>query len=305
MPREVFGPDYPYLPRADILSFEEIARLVGVFRTLGVVKVRITGGEPLLRRNLDRLVGMLAAPGDLDLALTTNGALLADQAAALAAAGLDRVTVSLDSLDDDVHRRLSDTTVPVERVLEGIRAAEEAGLGPVKINAVIRRGVNEGAVRDLVRHFRGTGAVVRFIEFMDVGTTNSWSPGEVVPAEKILGIVRGLGELEPIAPRYPGEVARRYQFVDDGTEIGVIASVSAPFCGECRRARLATDGRLFTCLFAGEGIDLREPLRGGASESDLSELIASRWRQREDRYSELRSLKSRPGPRVEMSYIGG
>ncbi len=305
MPRDIFGSEYPFLKREEILTFEEIRRLAGIFADLGARKFRITGGEPLLRKDLDRLVSMLAEIEGKELALTTNGVLLADQAEALAAAGLDRVTVSLDSLDDEVHRRMSDTSIPVASVLAGIKAAERAGLSPLKINAVIRRGVNEDAIVELARRFHGSGHIVRFIEFMDVGTTNGWSLAEVVPAEEMLARLAEVYPLEPLLASYPGEVARRYRFSDGSGEVGIIASVTRPFCGDCTRARLATDGRLFTCLFASTGFDLRGPLREGASDEEIRRLLAVRWTARADRYSEERSAATAGTERIEMSYIGG
>jgi GTP 3',8-cyclase len=306
MPRERFGADHAFLERAELLTFEEIARLAGVFTTLGVRKVRLTGGEPLVRRELDRLVAMLAQlPGIADLTLTTNGSLLAAQATALATAGLHRLTVSLDSLDDEIFRRMNDAAVPVARVLEGIDAAAAAGLRPIKINAVVQRGVNDRGVLDLARHFRGSGHTVRFIEYMDVGTTNGWRLGDVVPADEIVARIDRVFPLEPLPPTYPGEVADRYRYRDGAGEVGVIASVTRPFCGDCTRARLSPDGRLLTCLFGWHGTDLRGPLRDGATDGQLADLIAGRWAIRADRYSELRSAQSARLPRVEMSYIGG
>jgi cyclic pyranopterin phosphate synthase len=306
MPREAFGPDHAFLPRAEILTFEEITRLTAAFVANGVTKVRLTGGEPLVRRELERLVAMLAAlPGIGDLTLTTNASLQAGRADALAAAGLRRVTVSLDALDDPTFMRMNDAQVPVQRVLEGIKAAEAAGLGPVKLNAVIRRGVNEHAILDLAGHFRGTGTTVRFIEYMDVGHSNGWRLDEVVPAAEIVAAIATRWPLEPVKSAYRGEVAQRYRYTDGGGEIGVIASVTQPFCGDCTRARLSADGQLFTCLFAMRGHDLRALVRGGASDVQLTEAIASVWRAREDRYSELRSDATVDLPKVEMSYIGG
>jgi cyclic pyranopterin phosphate synthase len=270
---------------------------------LGVRKLRLTGGEPLLRRDLDVLIERLARHR-LDLALTTNGSLLAGRAADLAAAGLARVTVSLDSLDDATFRRMNDAGFPVEQVLAGIAAAEAAGLTPLKINAVVRRGVNEDSILPLVESFRGTGHVVRFIEFMDVGTTNRWRLDEVTTADQIVAAIAARYPLEPVAANYPGEVARRYRLADGSAEVGVIASVTRPFCGDCTRARLSADGRLFTCLFAAHGTDLRGPLRAGASDDELRALIAGVWRARADRYSELRAEGS-PSERAEMSYLGG
>ena len=306
MPREAFGPDHAFLPRAEILSFEEIARLTAAFVANGVNKVRLTGGEPLVRRDLDRLVAMLAAIDDIgDLTLTTNASLLAPRAAALAAAGLQRITVSLDALDDPTFMRMNDARVPVARVLDGIAAAEAAGLGPVKINAVIRRGINEHAILDLAGHFRGTGATVRFIEYMDVGHSNGWRMDEVVPAAEVVATIGARWPLEPVEPAYRGEVASRYRYVDGAGEVGVIASVTQPFCGDCTRARLSADGQLFTCLFAVRGHDLRALVRGGASDEELRDAVASVWRVRDDRYSEQRSDATADLPRVEMSYIGG
>ncbi|MEO8246117.1 MAG: GTP 3',8-cyclase MoaA [Chloroflexota bacterium] len=306
MPREIFGPDHAFLPRAEILTFEEIARLTMAFVANGVTKVRLTGGEPLVRRDLDRLVGMLSGiEGIADLTLTTNASLLAPRAAALAAAGLGRVTVSLDALDDATFGRMNDAGVPVQRVLDGIAAAEAAGLGPVKLNAVIRRGINEHAILDLAGHFRGTGTTVRFIEYMDVGHSNGWRMGEVVPAAEVVAAIHARWPLEAVEPAYRGEVARRYRYGDGGGEIGVIASVTQPFCGDCTRARLSADGSLYTCLFATRGHDLRALVRGGATDEGLRDAIASVWRGRDDRYSELRSDATVDLPKVEMSYIGG
>jgi cyclic pyranopterin phosphate synthase len=305
MPREVFGPGFEFLPRGEILHFGEIRQLAGVFRRLGVRKLRLTGGEPLLRRELPRLVAMLAELDGMEIALTTNGSLLAEQADALAAAGLGRVTVSLDSLDPEVFARMNDTRVPVERVLEGIEAAAAAGLAPIKINCVVRRGVNDHTVLGLARRFRGTGCVLRFIEFMDVGSTNGWRMAEVVPGGEIVERIAAEMPLEPVEPNYPGEVASRYRYRDGSGEIGVITSVTRPFCGACTRARLSAEGRLFTCLFATRGTDLKTPLRAGAGDDELAELIAGVWGEREDRYSELRTEATAQRPKVEMSYIGG
>ncbi|CAN5766704.1 GTP 3',8-cyclase MoaA [soil metagenome] len=306
MPKEVFGRDHAFLPRADLLTFEEISRLVSLFAGLGVTKVRLTGGEPLVRRDLESLVEMLAAiNGVEDLTLTTNGALLAERAGALRAAGLDRVTVSLDALDDATFQRLNDVGFSVARVLEAIEAASRAGLGPLKINAVIKRGVNEHAVLDLARHFRGSGHVLRFIEYMDVGHSNGWRLDDVVPAAEILRTIHAEWPLEPLSATYRGEVARRYRYRDGGGEIGLIASVTQPFCGDCTRARLTADGRLVTCLFATRGHDLRAMLRGGAADDELDGFLRGIWQARDDRYSELRSAETKDLPRLEMSYIGG
>ena len=311
MPREIFGPGYEFLPRAEILSFEEISRLAGVFRRLGLRKLRLTGGEPTLRAELPSLVAMLrAAAPEADIALTTNGSRLASLARPLAEAGLDRITVSLDSIDAEVCRQMNGVDFPYERVLEGIDAAAAAGLAPIKINAVVRRGVNDAGIADLARHFRGSGHVVRFIEYMDVGSTNGWKLDEVVPAAEVIERLGGAAELEPVGAAYRGEVARRWRWRDGSGEIGVITSVTQPFCGDCSRARLSAEGKLYTCLFASEGRDLRGPLRAGASDDDLLDLIAGIWRRREDRYSELRSAATEaageaPARKVEMSHIGG
>src|SRR6266705_2264370 len=260
MPREVFGRDFVFLPREQLLTFEELTRLARVFAGLGVRKLRLTGGEPLLRRDLEKLVAMLAGIGGItDIALTTNGALLAGKAPALAAAGLRRVTVSLDSVDDAVFMALNDAGFPVARVLDAITAAAAAGLAPVKVNMVVKRGVNEQSILPMAEHFRGTGHVPRFIEYMDVGTTNGWRLDDVVPAAEIISLIRGQWPLEPIAPAYPGEVAARYRYRDGAGEIGVIASVTQPFCHGCTRARLSADGRLYTCLFAGTGARSARP----------------------------------------------
>jgi GTP 3',8-cyclase len=304
MPKEVYGRDYAFLPRRDLLTFEEIARLARVFTTLGVEKIRLTGGEPLIRRDVERLVEMLAGIPDLDLTLTTNGALLAQKADALRDAGLTRITVSLDSLDDEVFRAMNDVDFPVDRVLQGIEAASAAGL-PVKVNVVVKRGANEESVLPMARYFRELGHVVRFIEYMDVGSTNGWRLDDVVPAEEIVAAIDAESPLEPLPPRYPGEVAERYRYRDGGGEVGVIASVTRPFCGACTRARLSADGSLYTCLFATQGHDLRALVRGGASDDDLAAAVRGIWRARGDRYSELRSAATRDLPKVEMSYIGG
>ncbi len=310
MPAELFGEDFAFLPRAEILSFEEIARLARLFVELGAVKLRLTGGEPLLRHELPSLVSRLAAiPGVEDLALTTNGQLLGRLAEPLAAAGLRRVTVSLDSHDPEIFKRMGGVKFGPERVLEGIAAAERAGLVPIKINCVVQRGVNDEDVVELARRFRGTGHVVRFIEFMDVGTRNGWDLAQVVPAREIVERIDAAFPLEAMEPAYRGEVARRWRYRDGAGEIGVIASVTQPFCGDCTRARLSADGSLVTCLFAKGGIDLKKPLREGASDAVLREIIIGRWRARDDRYSELRSEATaapdgRRG-RIEMYRIGG
>jgi GTP 3',8-cyclase len=305
MPKEVYGRDYRFLERRELLTFEEIERLTRAFAALGVAKVRLTGGEPLVRRELEHLVKMLAGVPGLDLTLTTNGSLLPRKAQSLADAGLRRVTVSLDSLDDEVFRAMNDVDVPVERVLAGIEAAAAAGLAPVKVNMVVKRGVNDDSVLPMARYFRGTGHILRFIEYMDVGHTNGWRLDDVVPVAEIVSAIDASLPLEPVEPNYPGEVARRYRYADGSGEIGVIASVTQPFCGACTRARLSAEGRLYTCLFATKGHDLRALLRGGATDDELQEAIAAVWRSRSDRYSELRSAETVDLPKVEMSYIGG
>src|ERR687891_277876 len=296
MPKEVFGRDYRFLPRRELLTFEEIERVARVFVGLGVNKLRITGGEPLLRRDLEVLIAQLAVLGDLDLTLTTNGALLAQKAQALAEAGLSRVTVSLDSLDDEVFRAMNDVDFPVARVLGGIDAAAAAGL-PVKVNVV--------AAVDIARRFRGTGHAVRFIEFMDVGATNGWRLDDVVPAAEIVRTIGAEFPLEPVEAAYRGEVAERYRYRDGSGEVGVIASVTQPFCGDCTRARISADGKLYTCLFAVRGHDLRAILRAGATDDELDERIRAVWQRRTDRYSELRTEETSALRKVEMSYIGG
>jgi len=304
MPKEIFNREYVFLPRSQLLSFEEITRLARVLVDLGVEKIRLTGGEPLLRRELPTLVEMLSQLG-VDLTLTTNGALLARTAKALVAAGLQRVTVSLDSLDDQVFRALNDVDFPVAKVLEGIEAAATAGLGPIKVNAVIKRGVNDEGVVAMAEHFRHTGHTLRFIEYMDVGHSNGWRLDEVVPAAEILARIDAVFPLQPVAASYRGEVARRYRYRDGAGEIGLIASVTQPFCGDCSRLRLSADGQLYTCLFATRGSDLMELLREGASDEMLTNRVQAIWDERSDRYSELRSAATQGLPRVEMSYIGG
>jgi GTP 3',8-cyclase len=306
MPKEVFGRDHAFLPRAELLTFKEASRLTRILVELGVEKVRLTGGEPLVRRDLERLVAMLAGiDGITDLTLTTNGALLGDRAGALAGAGLDRVTVSLDALDDATFARMNDVGFPVARVLQAIDAAAAAGLGPVKVNAVIRRGLNEHAVIDLAGHFRGTAHVVRFIEYMDVGHSNGWRMDDVVTAAEMLRLIDGQWPLEPLEPAYRGEVARRYRYRDGAGEIGLIASVSQPFCGDCTRARLTADGQLVTCLFATRGHDLRGLLRTGATDAEIEAALGAIWTARDDRYSEQRTAETQDRERLEMSYIGG
>ena len=305
MPKDVYGRDFPFLPHTALLTFEEIARVAGIFVRLGVRKIRLTGGEPLLRRNLERLVGMLASHAGVDLTLTTNGALLAKKARALRDAGLARVTVSLDALDDPTFRAMNDVDFPVARELEGIDAAQAAGLAPIKINAVIRRGMNEHAIVPLARHFRDSGHIVRFIEYMDVGHTNGWRMDHVVPAAEIVAAIDAEFPLEPADPNYAGEVAQRWRYRDNGHEIGVIASVTQAFCRDCTRARLATDGKLYTCLFADAGYDLRALLREPYSDVQIGNAITAIWQRRADRYSEIRTANTPKPARIEMSYIGG
>jgi cyclic pyranopterin phosphate synthase len=306
MPKEVFGRDHAFLPRTEILDFEEIERVVRASVALGVRKVRLTGGEPLVRRNLEGLVAMLAAiDGIEDLTLTTNASLLADHAQGLADAGLHRVTVSLDALDDPTFQAMNDVGFPVSRVLDGIAAAEDAGLGPIKVNVVIRRGLNEHAIIDLAEHFRGTPTTVRYIEYMDVGHTNGWRLDDVVPAAEVVAAIDARWPLVPLESAYRGEVAQRYRYRDGGGEIGVISSVTQPFCGDCTRARLTADGQLFTCLFATAGHDLRALIRSGVGDVELAEALRFIWAGRDDRYSELRTLDTVDLPKVEMSFIGG
>jgi cyclic pyranopterin phosphate synthase len=312
MPAEIYGERYPFLARPELLTFEEIERLARLFVEHGVEKIRITGGEPLLRHSLPSLIAALATiPGLRDLTLTTNGFLLAKQARPLAEAGLRRITVSLDSHDEEVFRRMSGRTFGPERVLEGIEAAAAAGLTPIKINCVVQRGVNDHTFVDLARSFQGTGHIVRFIEFMDVGTLNAWDRSQVVSASEIVERIGAEMPLEPVDPSYAGEVAQRYRYADGSGEIGVISSVSQPFCGDCTRARLTIEGRLVTCLFAAGGADLRTPLRSGASDDELRERIGSVWARRADRYSEERaSVTDEEGrtparEKIEMYQVGG
>ena len=306
MPREVFGRDFKFLPPAELLTFEEIRRLAGIFIAKGVRKIRITGGEPLLRRQIEKLIAMLAPLEGLeDLTLTTNAASLAQKAQVLKDAGLKRVTVSLDSLDDEVFKAMNDADFPVGRVLEGIDAAVAAGLTPVKINVVVKRGVNEDGVAAMARRFKDPRTIVRFIEFMDVGMTNGWRMDDVVSAAEIVKMIGAELPLEPVEGHYRGEVVRRYRYRDGEGEIGVISSVTQPFCGDCTRARLSSDGKLYTCLFASTGSDLRGLLREGATDEKISAYLDELWSAREDRYSELRTQVTPKTPRVEMSHIGG
>jgi len=306
MPKEIFGREYFFLPRADVMTFEEITRLTRIFATLGVEKIRITGGEPLVRRNLEELIGMLSdVPGIHDLTLTTNGALLAQKAAALAQAGLQRITVSLDSLDDKVFQAINDVAFPVRQVLAGIDAARSVGLAPIKINMVVQRGVNDADILPMARHFHGTGCTLRFIEYMDVGSTNGWRLDDVVPAREVVECIHAEIPLEPMEPAYRGEVARRYRYVDGGGEIGLITSVTQPFCGDCTRARISADGQIYTCLFGTQGYDLRSLLRSGNSDDAIADQIRAIWTARADRYSEIRSEAGQKLLKVEMSRIGG
>jgi cyclic pyranopterin phosphate synthase len=304
MPKTVFGHDYRFMDRKELLTFEELERVARVFAGLGVEKIRLTGGEPLLRKELERLVERLATIDGLELTLTTNASLLAKKAAALRAAGLRRVNVSLDSLDDATFKAMNDVDFPVARVLDGIGAAAGAGLA-VKVNAVVKRGVNDAGVVDMARHFRGTGHTLRFIEYMDVGTTNGWRLDDVVPAREIVDRIDAVFPLEPVDAAYHGEVAERYRYIDGEGEIGVITSVSKPFCGACTRARISAEGKLYTCLFAARGTDLRALLRSGASDEELAAAVEAVWARRADRYSEIRTEHTTERPRVEMSYIGG
>ena len=307
MPKEIFGANYPFLPRDEVLDFEEIARIARIFAGAGVRKLRITGGEPLVRRNIEELVAMLAAiPGIDDVAMTTNGSLLSPRKAlALKDAGLNRITVSLDSLDDDVFRSMNDVNFPVERVLQAIDNAIAVGLEPVKVDTVVKRGLNDHTLVQLAGHFRHTGVIPRFIEYMDVGSTNGWRMEDVVPAREIIDAIAGEWAVSPVEPSYYGEVADRYRYLDGGGEFGVIASVTQPFCGTCTRARLSADGKLYTCLFGTRGHDFRALLRSGADDETISHLVSQVWANRADRYSELRSENTIYLRKVEMSRIGG
>jgi cyclic pyranopterin phosphate synthase len=305
MPKEIFGPGYEFMSRAEVLTFEEIARLARLFVAQGVQKIRLTGGEPLVRRDLHKLVAMLSGIGGLDLTLTTNGSLLTQQAQALKQAGLKRVTVSLDSLDDDVFKVMNDVDFPVAKVLEGMEAARKADLWPIKVNMVVKRGMNEASILPMARFLREKGYILRFIEYMDVGTTNGWRMDDVVSAAEIVRLIDAEMPLEPIEANYVGEVAERWRYKDGNGEVGVIASVTQPFCGACNRARLSAEGKLYTCLFAASGFDFRRMLRQGATDEELSAALARVWRARDDRYSEQRSENTIPLTKVEMSHIGG
>ncbi|MFI5266066.1 MAG: GTP 3',8-cyclase MoaA [Chloroflexota bacterium] len=306
MPKEVFGKDFQFLQPRELLTFEEMARLASIFISLGAEKLRITGGEPLVRREIEKLIGMLASLSGLkDLTLTTNGALLARKAQPLKDSGLKRITVSLDALDDTIFRSMNDVDFPVDRVLEGIDAAKAAGLDPIKVNMVVKRGVNDQCVLEMARYFHGRGMILRFIEYMDVGTTNGWVMNDVVAASDIVSAIDAEMPLEPVEANYPGEVASRYRYKDGGGEIGLISSVTRPFCATCTRARLSSEGKLYTCLFAAGGFDLRSMLRDGKSDEDIAAAIRTVWTVRTDRYSELRTAATGALPKVEMSHIGG
>ncbi len=305
MPKEVFGKDFQFLEREQLLSFGEIHRLVRIFRDHGVQKIRITGGEPLVRRKLERLIEMLAYWSDLDLTLTTNGSLLKQMARALKEAGLRRITVSLDSLDDAVFKAMNDVDFPVAKVLEGIEEAAAVGLLPIKINMVVKRGVNEHSVLPMARYFKRQGWILRFIEYMDVGATNGWRMEHVVPSRELVELIDREIPIEPLDPGYRGEVAERWRYRDGGGEVGFISSVSHAFCRDCTRARLSAEGQLYTCLFASHGTDFRGPLRSGASDAEISQLISAIWGARADRYSEIRTAATAKLRKVEMSYIGG
>jgi cyclic pyranopterin phosphate synthase len=305
MPREVFGRDYHFLPRAEVLTFEEITRLARAFVGLGVRKIRLTGGEPLIRRDIEHLVAMLAEIPGVELAMTTNGSRLAELAPRLKAAGLRRITVSLDSLDDATFAKVNDVRFPVQRVLEGIQAAAEAGLSPIKVNMVVKRGLNEESILPMARFFKERGHILRFIEFMDVGNTNAWRMEDVVPGAEIVRRIDQEMPLEPVDPNYEGEVARRYRYQDGGGEIGIITSVTQPFCSSCTRIRLSAEGKLYTCLFATEGHDVKGLLRRGGDEEQIKRAIRDIWRVRDDRYSAERTSQTPGLPKIEMSYIGG
>jgi len=312
MPKEVFGSGHRFIPKPELLTFEEITRLAEIFVSLGAQKIRLTGGEPLLRRQVETLVRMLKDLPDIDahtpvleIVMTTNGSLLPQKAEALAKSGLDRITISLDAFDDSTFRNMNDMDVPVDQVLAGIKAAESVGLTPIKINMVVQRGINENEILPVAKHFHGTGHIVRFIEYMDVGNSNGWKLDDVVPAKEIIQTIDAVYPLEPTDPNYRGEVAKRWYYKDGQGEIGVIASVTQPFCGSCTRARLSATGQLYTCLFATTGYDLRAMLRRGASNDEIRDQLISIWNFRTDHYSEIRSAQTTTHPKIEMSYIGG
>jgi cyclic pyranopterin phosphate synthase len=305
MPKEVFGRDFKFLPKEELLTFEEITRLAHIFKGIGLKKIRLTGGEPLLRRDVELLIAMLRAGSPIELTMTTNGSLLKRKASSLKAAGLDRVSVSLDALDDETFMQMNDVDFSVGRVIEGIEAAETAGLTPIKVNMVVKRGVNEHSILPMAEAFRDMGHTLRFIEYMDVGSTNGWRMEDVVPAAEIVNRIDAAYPLEPVDPGYRGEVAKRYRYHDGRGEIGLIASVTQPFCGDCTRLRMSADGSLYTCLFSVRGVDLKGPMRAGASDADIQEMVSGIWRNRMDRYSEMRTEETAQGKKVEMSFIGG
>ena len=314
MPKEVFDQNYPYLAHQELLSFEEITRLTSIFSTLGVEKIRLTGGEPLLRKNLEVLIEMLSGirtstGKPLDLTLTTNGSILRKKAAALKAAGLQRLTVSLDGLNDDIFRKMNDVDFPVADVLDGIAAAQEVGFSNIKVNMVVKKGTNDHEIVSMAKHFKGSGIILRFIEFMDVGSSNGWNMAEVLPSKEVIARIHEQFPVEPVEANYAGEVAQRWRYVDGSGEIGVISSVTQTFCHECTRARISTDGQMYLCLFANEGFDFKTLLRGGKSDLEIANAIMNTWAQRDDHYSEIRgsnTAKQASGNRkVEMSYIGG
>ena len=305
MPKEIFGPDHQFLHRDQILTFEEITRLARIFTAHGVRKIRLTGGEPLVRKDLPDLISMLAQIPDLDLTLTTNGSLLPKHAQALKDAGLKRVTVSLDSLDNAIFKSMNDVDFPVEKVIEGMEAAAAVGLAPIKVNMVVKRGLNESSILPMARFFREKGYILRFIEYMDVGHSNGWRMDDVVSAAEIVKMIDAEMPLEPVTPNYQGEVAGRWRYKDGSGEVGMIASVTQAFCRDCNRARITAEGKLYTCLFAVKGHDFRDLIRGGATDDEVSQFIADVWGKRDDRYSELRSENTISLPKVEMSHIGG
>ena len=305
MPKEIFGPDYQYLHRDQILTFEEITRLAKIFAQHGVKKIRLTGGEPLVRKGLPDLVAMLASIPDIDLTLTTNGSLLPKLSQPLKDAGLKRVTVSLDSLDDEIFKAMNDVDYPVQKVIEGMDAAAEAGLTPIKVNMVVKRGMNEQSILPMARFFREKGYILRFIEYMDVGHTNGWRMDDVVSSKEIMNMINAEMPIEPVDPNYRGEVAERWKYKDGSGEVGFVSSVTQAFCRDCNRARLSAEGKLYTCLFSIKGHDFRDLLRNGATDEEISALLEKVWGKRTDRYSEIRSENTIPLPKVEMSHIGG
>ena len=305
MPRELFGTDHPFLPKVQLLTFEEIARTAHIFSNLGTHKIRLTGGEPLIRTDVEKLISMLKEIPGIDLAMTTNGSFPTYRVQTLKDAGLDRITVSLDSLDNEVFQAMNDSKFPVERVLDWIAACENAGFNPVKVNMVVKRGVNEGSILPMALYFRALGHTLRFIEFMDVGSTNGWRMDDVFPANEIISMISAEIPIEPVAPNYPGEVAQRCRYKDGSGEIGIISSVTQAFCQSCTRMRLSADGKIYTCLFAINGFDLRELLRSGANDTEIAQAVTQVWQKRTDRYSDIRSQATTNLPKVEMSYIGG